>query len=74
MIMTAVWSTILILVSAGSACKATDVSPSHVLMALGLSAKEAKSSLRFSLGRGTTEADIDYVLEVLPSIVERLRK
>ncbi len=63
-----------IMVSAGSACKATDVSPSHVLMALGLSAKEAKSSLRFSLGRGTTEADIDYVLEVLPSIVERLRK
>ncbi len=63
-----------IMVSAGSACKATDVSPSHVLMALGLSAKEAKSSLRFSLGRGNTEADIDYVLQVLPSIVERLRK
>lgn len=63
-----------IMVSAGSACKATDVSPSHVLLALGLNEKEAKSSLRFSLGRGTSEADIDYVLEVLPSIVERLRK
>lgn len=63
-----------IMVSAGSACKATDVSPSHVLMALGLNESEAKSSLRFSLGRGTTKDDIDYVLDVLPSIVARLRK
>lgn len=63
-----------IMVSAGSACKATDVSPSHVLMALGLSEVEAKSSLRFSLGRGTTQDDIDYVLDVLPGIVKRLRK
>lgn len=63
-----------IMVSAGSACKATDVSPSHVLVALGRTDSEAKSSLRFSLGRGTTVTDIDYVLEVLPSIVEQLRK
>ncbi len=63
-----------IMASAGSACKATDVSPSHVLLALGRTELEAKSSLRFSLGRGTKTADIDYVLEVLPSMVERLRK
>ncbi len=63
-----------IMVSAGSACKATDVSPSHVLVALGRTDLEAKSSLRFSLGRGTNPADIDYVLEVLPGIVEQLRK
>lgn len=63
-----------IMASAGSACKATDVSPSHVLMALGLSELEAKSSLRFTLGRGTAKDDIDYVLDVLPRIVEHLRK
>lgn len=63
-----------IMVSAGSACKAADVTASHVLVALGRTDLEAKSSLRFSLGRGTKLADIDYVLEVLPSILERLRK
>lgn len=59
--------------STGSACSSSTLEPSHVLLALGLSQELAHSSLRFSLGRGTTEEEIDYVLEKLPEIVERLR-
>lgn len=59
--------------STGSACAAKSLSPSHVLLAMGLNHLQTHSSLRFSLGRGTSEAEIDKVLEILPGIVERLR-
>jgi cysteine desulfurase len=59
--------------STGSACSSSTLEPSHVLLALGLSHEMAHGSLRLTLGRGTTEEDIDYVLEVLPKVVERLR-
>lgn len=59
--------------SAGAACSSTSVDPSHVLLATGLSREAARRSLRFSVGRYTTEDDIDYLLEVLPSAVKRFR-
>lgn len=62
-----------IMASAGSACKATSVLPSHVLLAMGKTEQGAKSSLRFSLGRFTQEQDIDYLLEVLPGMVAKLK-
>ena len=61
-------------VSTGSACSSRSLKPSHVLMALGKNAEDAHGSIRFSLGRWTKEGDIDYVLQVLPGIVKRLRK
>jgi len=60
-------------VSTGSACSSSNLKPSHVLLALGLSHELAHGSLRFSLGRGTAEEDIEHVLKVLPSIVSGLR-
>jgi cysteine desulfurase len=62
-----------IAVSTGSACAARSLSPSHVLLALGLNHLQTHSSVRFSLGRYTTEKDIDRVLEVLPGIMAKLR-
>lgn len=62
-----------IMCSTGSACSSNSLQPSHVLLALGLSAPEAHGSLRFSLGRWTTEKDIDYVLETLPIVVNKMR-
>ncbi len=62
-----------IAVSSGSACTSGSLDPSHVLTAMGLSHEEAHGSLRLTLGRDNTEADIDYVLEVFPEIVDRLR-
>lgn len=59
--------------SSGSACTSGSLDPSHVLLAIGLPHEIAHGSLRFSLGRETTEEQIDYVLEQLPKIVERLR-
>jgi cysteine desulfurase len=59
--------------SSGSACTSGSLDPSHVLLAMGLSHEIAHGSLRMTLGRDNTEEDIDYVLEVLPPIVERLR-
>jgi len=59
--------------SAGAACSSGATLPSHVLRAIGLPNEEAKSTLRFSLGRMTTREDIDYALEVIPQVVERLR-
>ncbi len=59
--------------SGGSACTSGSVDPSHVLMAMGLSHDHARSSLRFSLGRDNTDADVDAVLEVLPPIVQTLK-
>lgn len=59
--------------SAGSACSAGSVEPSHVLTALGIPSQSALGSVRFTVGRSTTEAEIDKLLDVLPPIMERLR-
>ncbi|MDI6708357.1 MAG: cysteine desulfurase NifS [Candidatus Thermoplasmatota archaeon] len=60
--------------STGSACSSKKLEPSHVLLAIGLNEVEAHGSLRLTLGRENTEEEIDYVLGVLPEVVERLRK
>lgn len=60
-------------VSSGSACSSGAVKPSHVLTAIGLSRDQAKSTLRFSLGRQTDEEQVDALLAALPDVVERLR-
>jgi cysteine desulfurase len=60
--------------SSGSACSSGAVAPSHVLTAVGLCAAEARSSLRFSLGRHTTDDDVDFALGILPGEVARLRR
>lgn len=60
-------------VSTGSACSENSEETSHVLQAIGLRLEVARSAIRMSLGRFNTEEDIDYVLEVLPEIVENLR-
>jgi len=60
--------------SSGSACTSGTLDPSHVLLAMGMKHEVAHGSLRMTLGRETTEEDIDYVLEVLPGIVQRLRE
>lgn len=62
-----------IAVSSGSACTSGSLEPSHVLLCMGLDHLQAHGSLRLTLGRDNTEEDIDYVLEVFPGIVERLR-
>ena len=59
--------------SSGSACSSGAVEPSHVLTAMGVPADVAGPSVRFSLGRDTTDADIDRALEVFPRVVERVR-
>ena len=61
-------------VSSGAACSSGALEPSHVLMAMGMSADRARSSVRFSLGKQTTEADIDFALERVPEVVARLRE
>ena len=60
--------------STGSACSSKKLEPSHVLLAIGLSPVDAHGSLRLTLGRETTNADVRYVLEVLPGIVNELRQ
>jgi len=60
--------------STGAACSSGAVEPSHVLTAIGLPAEEARASLRFSLGRHTTQADIDFALRVVPAAVAQLRQ
>lgn len=60
--------------STGSACSSAKLEPSHVLLAIGLKPEGAHGSLRLTLGRWTTEKEIDYVLKVLPGIIKRLRK
>ncbi len=62
-----------IAVSTGSACSSGSLEPSHVLLATGVGPELAHGSIRFSLGRETTEAEIDYVLGVLPGVIERVR-
>ena len=59
--------------SSGSACTTGSIEPSHVLQAMGVPAARSKGSLRFSLGIENTEQDVDYLLDKLPAIVERLR-
>ncbi len=59
--------------STGSACSSASLEPSHVLLALGVPPEQAHGSLRLTLGRENTEADIERVLEVLPGIVGKLR-
>lgn len=60
--------------SSGSACTSGSLDPSHVLLAMGLTHEVAHGSLRMTLCDETTEEDVDYVLEVLPKVAERLRK
>ncbi|GAF24784.1 cysteine sulfinate desulfinase/cysteine desulfurase and related enzymes [Moorella thermoacetica Y72] len=59
--------------SSGSACTSGSLDPSHVLLAMGIPHEVAHGSVRMTLGRDNTEEDIDYVLEVMPEIVARLR-
>ncbi len=59
--------------SSGSACTSGSLDPSHVLLAMGMNHETAHGSLRLSLGRHNTEDDVNYCLEVLPVIVEKLR-
>ena len=61
-------------VSSGSACSSGAVEPSHVLMAIGLSREQAKSSLRFSLGRGNTAEQVDALIDAVAESAEHLRK
>jgi cysteine desulfurase len=62
-----------IAVSTGSACSSGTLEPSHVLKAMGLSNDRSQSSIRFSLGAGSTDGEVDHLLEVLPGAVARLR-
>lgn len=59
--------------SAGSACASSGIEPSHVLIAMGLSKKEASSSIRFSLGRKTSKTELNYVLKILPKVVNIIK-
>jgi cysteine desulfurase len=63
-----------IAVSTGSACSSGTLEPSHVLKAMGLGPSRSQSSLRFSLGRGNTEQEVDQLVVVLPGAVEKLRR
>ena len=62
-----------IAVSSGSACSSGTLEPSHVLKAMGFPHHRTLNSIRFSLGSGNTEAEIDHVLDVLPRLVTKLR-
>jgi cysteine desulfurase len=59
--------------SSGSACTSGSLEASHVLLALGLPHEQALGAVRFSVGRATTEADVDALLDVLPGVIEQLR-
>jgi len=59
--------------SSGSACTSGSLDPSHVLLAMGLSHEVAHGSLRVTLGKGNSEEDVEYFLQVLPEIIDRLR-
>ncbi len=59
--------------SSGSACTTGSLDPSHVLVAMGSSPEHARGSVRFSLGIGNTDEEVDYLLEHLPPIIAKLR-
>ncbi len=59
--------------SSGSACSSASLDPSHVLLAIGLPHEIAHGSVRLSLGRETTDSDVDYMLEVIPEVIKKLR-
>jgi cysteine desulfurase len=61
-------------VSTGAACSSGAIEPSHVLTAMGLPPEQARASLRFSLGKQTTEKDVDFALSIIPETVARLRE
>ena len=61
-------------VSTGAACSSGAIEPSHVLIAMGLRPEQARASIRFSLGKQTTEQDIDCAIQLLPETVARLRE
>jgi len=61
-------------VSTGSACAAENLTPSHVLKAMGITDFGAHSTIRFSLGRQTTTEEVNYVVSIMPGIIEKLRK
>ena len=61
-------------VSAGSACTSGNVEPSYVLVAMGVPLDWAMGAVRYSLGRGTTAADVDYVVECSEPLVRKLRE
>ncbi|MGI6433354.1 MAG: aminotransferase class V-fold PLP-dependent enzyme [Sphaerochaetaceae bacterium] len=61
-------------VSTGSACATGSLEPSYVLLAAGLDIELAHGSIRFSLGRYNSVEDVDYVLDIMPNIVKRLRE
>ena len=63
-----------IFTSTGSACSSHSLEPSHVLTAIGLSPIQINSSIRISISKYTTEEEVDYFLDVLPKIVEKLRR
>ena len=60
--------------SSGSACTSGSLDPSHVLLSLGLKHEVAHGSLRLSINEETTDEDVDYILEVVPKVVKRLRE
>src|SRR3954469_16259325 len=60
-------------VSTGAACSSGAIDPSHVLTAMGLTPDQARASIRFSLGKHNTDDDVDYAVEVIPHVVDRLR-
>jgi cysteine desulfurase len=62
-----------IAVSTGSACASGSLDPSHVLLAIGLAAEFAHSSIRMSLGRDNTEKDVDYTVAKMAQVVKRVR-
>src|SRR6516165_2857085 len=61
-------------VSTGAACSSGAIEPSHVLTAMGLGQDRARASLRFSLGKDNTAADVDFAIELVPRLVEKLRE
>jgi cysteine desulfurase len=60
--------------STGAACSSGAVEPSHVLMAIGLAPEDARATLRLSLGHQTTEEEIDFALDTIPPVIDRLRQ
>jgi cysteine desulfurase len=60
--------------SSGSACSAGSLEPSHVMVAIGVERSSANALVRFSLGRDSTEDEVDYVAKVLPHVIERAQR